>query len=101
VVKALKDDPHITQIRIEGHTDDRGSPTGNNALSQRRAQAVAVYLISKGISARRLSARGYGQAQPLVPNDSAEHREQNRRVEFVILEVDGVAVESATPDATR
>ena len=69
------------RVRIEGHTDSSGGRTVNQALSQRRAQAVADYLVSQGIEATRLEVRGYGYDHPL-PGRPASARE-NRRVEAV------------------
>jgi outer membrane protein OmpA-like peptidoglycan-associated protein len=89
IARVLLDQPHLTKVRVDGHTDNVGDARDNRRLSQRRAQAVAAYLIAKGVSARRLAARGFGDTRPLVPNDSPENRERNRRVELTILEVDG------------
>jgi outer membrane protein OmpA-like peptidoglycan-associated protein/tetratricopeptide (TPR) repeat protein len=77
------------QIEIQGHTDDVGSEADNLALSQRRADAVRSYLLAAGIAEGRVSAKGYGESQPLRPNDSEEGRAQNRRTEFKILETGG------------
>jgi outer membrane protein OmpA-like peptidoglycan-associated protein len=71
---------------IEGHTDSRGSDTYNQALSQRRADSVRKYLIDKfGISASRLTAKGYGESKPIADNNTAEGRQRNRRVIAVFL----------------
>lgn len=72
------------EIRIEGHTDSRGSAAFNQDLSQRRAQAVVDYLISKGIDASRLSAVGFGEDAPIADNNTAEGRAINRRIEFTV-----------------
>lgn len=70
-------------IVIAGHTDTQGESAANKALSQRRADAVRDYLVSKGVATNRMVARGFGEEQPLVANDSTEAaRAQNRRVEF-------------------
>ncbi len=75
-------------IRIEGHTDD--VPTGGGAfpsnweLSTARALAVVRYLQEKGVDPTRLAAAGYGQYQPIAPNDTPEGRSQNRRIEIVL-----------------
>jgi len=71
------------KVEVGGHTDDRGSDDYNQKLSQQRAEAVRDYLISKGIAADRLTAKGYGEAQPVADNASDEGRLQNRRVELV------------------
>jgi outer membrane protein OmpA-like peptidoglycan-associated protein len=73
-------------LRVIGHTDARGKARRNLLLSQRRARAVVGYLVDKGIDARRLEAVGYGEARPVVPNDTARNRARNRRIE---LEVTG------------
>jgi len=74
------------KIEIAGHTDDVGSVAYNQKLSNDRAISVQSYLISKGMDASRLKARGYGELQPVVPNDTDENRAYNRRVEFRVLE---------------
>ena len=72
-------------VEVAGHTDSVGSEEYNQALSERRAIAVKDYLESQGITATRLSARGYGEAQPVASNDTDEGRAQNRRVELIVL----------------
>ncbi|MHB1052786.1 MAG: OmpA family protein [Thiobacillus sp.] len=69
-------------VEVSGHTDSRGSDKYNMGLSLRRADAVRDYLITKGISADRLTAKGYGESQPLESNDTDEGRFKNRRVEL-------------------
>ena len=72
------------KLDIEGHTDDKGGDEFNMKLSQSRADSVKKYLVSKGISADVITAKGFGETKPLVPNDSDANREKNRRVEFKI-----------------
>ena len=84
VAQALKDAPRL-RCRIEGHTDAVGSVEHNMALSEARANAVREYLIGQGLAPDRLEAKGYGPTLPLESNATAEGRERNRRVEFVIL----------------
>ena len=72
------------KLDIEGHTDDKGGDEFNMKLSQSRADSVKKYLVSKGISADVITAKGFGETKPLVPNDSDTNREKNRRVEFKI-----------------
>lgn len=84
LVAAMKEKSGL-KIQLAGHTDDTGADDLNLALSQKRANAVLKYLTSKGISAGRLSAIGYGETQPAVANDSDENRAQNRRTEFRIV----------------
>jgi outer membrane protein OmpA-like peptidoglycan-associated protein len=69
------------RVEISGHTDNVGNAKANKALSLRRAQACRNYIISKGIDLGRLDAVGYGDERPMVPNDSDENRQKNRRIE--------------------
>ncbi len=69
-------------VEISGHTDDVGSASNNQVLSQKRADSVRFWLISKGIAPDRIIAKGYGEEYPRVPNDSEENRRTNRRIEF-------------------
>lgn len=71
------------KVEIAGHTDSKADDSYNMTLSQRRAEAVRDYLISKGIDANRLTAKGYGEANPVAENDTAEGRFKNRRVELM------------------
>jgi outer membrane protein OmpA-like peptidoglycan-associated protein len=71
-------------LRVVGHADARGGAKRNLALSKRRARAVVTYLIEKGIDAGRLKAVGYGEARPVAPNDTAQNRAKNRRIEVEI-----------------
>jgi len=73
-------------VEVAGHTDSVGSEPYNQGLSERRANAVRDYLVSKGIKASRLSARGYGEVQPVASNDTDAGRQANRRVELIILD---------------
>lgn len=75
-------------IEIGGHTDDVGADDFNQRLSEARANAVVDVLVSKGIRAWRLKAKGYGEQVPIAPNDTEEGRKLNRRVEMLILEDD-------------
>jgi outer membrane protein OmpA-like peptidoglycan-associated protein len=70
------------QIEVAGHTDNEGGRPLNMDLSQRRADAVASYLISQGVSQTRVSARGYGPDRPRADNATEEGRASNRRIEF-------------------
>jgi outer membrane protein OmpA-like peptidoglycan-associated protein len=75
-----------TQVRVEigGHTDNIGRDATNLALSEERAKSVMSYLINKGISPSRITAKGYGESQPIAPNDTEDGRKKNRRVEFKV-----------------
>lgn len=119
LVETLNDNPNIT-IELRSHTDSRGTEEDNNILSQRRAQSVVDYLISRGISADRLEAKGYGETEPKVvdekiaeqysfletgqelteeyieslPEDQQEQAHQvNRRTEFKVLKTDYIPKE--------
>lgn len=72
-------------IEIQGHTDDTGSAPTNIKLSQQRADAIRTFLVKAGISQTRLRAKGFGPTRPRASNVTAEGREQNRRVEFLII----------------
>ncbi len=80
-------------VRIEGHTDAAGSDDANQALSERRAQAVREALVQRGLEATRIGAVGYGEARPIAGNETAEGRQQNRRVEIVISDAQGAFAE--------
>jgi len=74
----------IQQVEVQGHTDNRGGEATNKKLSQERAEAVVKYLQEKGVQEGRLTAKGYGQDQPIADNKTAGGRQKNRRVEFKI-----------------
>ena len=71
------------KVEVAGHTDAKASDDYNMQLSERRANAVRDYLIGKGVAADRLSAKGYGESQPVADNDTEEGRAKNRRVELI------------------
>lgn len=94
----LKKYPRL-KIELQGHTDSSGSDAYNLNLSQRRAEAVRNYLIEQGVSPSQLEAKGYGEAQPIADNKTAEGRAKNRRVVMRVLENPGdVKVEGALND---
>lgn len=74
------------KIQIVGHADSRGSDKYNINLSQRRAEAVLLQLVNRGVTAARLEAKGLGRSVPIADNNTAEGRQKNRRVEFKIME---------------
>ncbi len=84
VLKFMNSNPSI-RMEISGHTDNTGSLKLNTRLSQSRAESVVEYLVEHGIDAANLDAMGYAFSQPISPNDTAEGRAKNRRVEFKIL----------------
>jgi OOP family OmpA-OmpF porin len=73
-------------IEVAGHTDAVGEPSANQALSEKRAQAVVDYLVKAGLPASRFSVVGYGSTQPVATNDTEQGKAQNRRIEFVVKE---------------
>ncbi len=73
------------KIEIRGHTDNEGNEIQNQKLSEARAKAVADYIISKNIDRQRIFYKGFGSKSPIAPNDTAEGRKKNRRVEFAIV----------------
>jgi outer membrane protein OmpA-like peptidoglycan-associated protein len=106
LVDVLKENPNITKLRVEGYTDDKGKSDYNHKLSQARAEAVAKWLAAHGIDESRIATHGYGEEHPVAPNDTDANREQNRRTEFKLWEVEGKPTsvakaykESGTPDS--
>jgi OOP family OmpA-OmpF porin len=97
LAQILKDNPEITKLRIEGHTDNQGEKKGfdDNKLSKQRAQSVAEWLGKNGVDASRLTVVGWGSKHPLAANDSKDHMALNRRTEFHVQEFGGKAVASA------
>lgn len=84
LAKTIQENPQVQKVSIEGHASDEGDDKYNLLLSKARAEAVRQYLITKGVSAERLSSTGFGESKPLVANDTPDGREKNRRVEFHI-----------------
>ncbi|MCX8124443.1 MAG: OmpA family protein [Spirochaetes bacterium] len=74
------------KVRIEGHTDDIGEAAFNQLLSEKRAESIKKYLVSKGLDAERFETVGYGESKPIADNKTEKGRAQNRRVEFLIIE---------------
>ena len=85
VAEVIKENPSITKISVEGHTDSDGSDKYNKDLSQKRANAVKKYLVKAGIAEDKLEAVGYGEERPIADNSTDEGKEKNRRVEFNIV----------------
>jgi outer membrane protein OmpA-like peptidoglycan-associated protein len=83
-----------TNILVEGHTDDTGAEAYNMDLSRRRAASVVEFLEAQGVSSTRLQTEAFGESQPKYPNDSEEHRSQNRRVELGIYANDEMKAEA-------
>jgi OOP family OmpA-OmpF porin len=91
VAQALKDNPSIQRVRVEGHTDAQGNDVANLKLSQSRADSVVAELLRRGVDPGRLQAVGFGETRPLAPNETGAGRALNRRTEFNIV--------SPAPDA--
>ena len=81
VVAILQSNPEL-KLSVNGYTDNTGNPSLNQRISEKRAAAVKNYLVSKGIAENRLSARGYGQENPIADNNTIAGRAKNRRVEL-------------------
>ena len=90
ITQVVKDNPQIKKLSIEGHTDGDGSEKYNQTLSDKRAAAVMQYLVDHGVPADRLASKGFGESKPIADNATAEGKEKNRRVEFIITEQDQV-----------
>jgi len=84
LVTVIVQNPSLT-VEIDGHTDDVGTPEFNKVLSLHRAQAVVSYLAKKGIDNSRLTAKGFGETDPVASNDTEEGKQKNRRVVLKIL----------------
>jgi len=83
MVAIFKEYPEA-KFEIQGHTDSVGSERTNELLSDRRANAVMDYLVANGIDQDRLTAKGYGEANPIATNKTAAGRKNNRRVEVIL-----------------
>ncbi|MFY0607906.1 MAG: PD40 domain-containing protein [Cyclobacteriaceae bacterium] len=86
VVELMKQNPGM-KVEIAAHSDDVGSAAYNAALSNRRAQSAVRFLIEQNISKDRFTAKGYGESQPIVPNDTEENKAKNRRIVLKILSI--------------
>jgi flagellar motor protein MotB len=84
LIEFLKEYENV-KVEIGGHTDNVGSATVNQSISEERAQAVADYVVKQGIPAHRIESKGYGFSKPKTSNKTAEGRAQNRRVDFTII----------------
>ncbi|MBX3102402.1 MAG: PD40 domain-containing protein [Bacteroidetes bacterium] len=84
LLRFLQANPTV-KVEIRGHTDNEGTDSYNLRLSDQRAKAVAAWLLERGIPADRLQAKGYGETEPVAPNDTDASRARNRRTEFRIV----------------
>ena len=83
-VELLEATEDVIEVRVEGHTDSMGATAYNQALSQRRAESVVAYLVSRGVKSNSLVAVGMGETNPVESNDTEEGRAANRRVDFYV-----------------
>jgi outer membrane protein OmpA-like peptidoglycan-associated protein len=87
IAKLVKESPGF-HVQVDGHTDNVGKPESNRKLSQERAEAVVKYLTGKkGVDAGRLSAKGWGDTQPIADNKTEKGRARNRRVDFTVTKM--------------
>jgi len=85
----LDENPQVTKLRVEGHTDNVGADAANLDLSGRRALTIKKWLIDKGVKQERLVSVGFGEGKPIADNSTDAGRAQNRRTEFKIAELNG------------
>jgi len=105
VLDVLQKHSEITKLSVEGHTDNHGADALNQELSRARAASVVDWLAKHGIDRARLSSVGFGKKRPIDTNDTDQGRQNNRRVEFHIVqgpgaETPGIAVRQVTIPAT-
>ena len=98
LVDDLEAHPEVV-VRLEGHTDNRGTAAANLALSKRRVMSVARFLVARGIAPSRLRPYGFGESRPRAGNATAPGRERNRRIELGFESRDAVKPEPAPPPA--
>jgi len=84
IKKYILDKYNISNIQVEGHTDDKGTDAYNLTLSHNRANAVKNWMVSNGLNADNIIVKGYGETRPAYPNDTDENRAKNRRTEIII-----------------
>jgi outer membrane protein OmpA-like peptidoglycan-associated protein len=97
VAAVLRENPWMTKVRVEVHTDSEGTEEGNLKLTLARANSVITYLASKGVESTRLEPSGRGESRPIATNNNPAGRAKNRRVEFYITENAGVPVPEVRP----
>ncbi|MBL9026709.1 MAG: OmpA family protein [Myxococcales bacterium] len=94
VKKYMDENPDVTLLRIEGHTDSDGDDNMNLQLSKDRAMSVTKWLTENGIACKRLLPVGFGERRPLAANDTPENKQKNRRVSFFDAAVKGKPVKN-------
>jgi outer membrane protein OmpA-like peptidoglycan-associated protein len=97
ITSVITSHPQLKRISIEGHTDSTGADARNQQLSEQRAKAVRDYLVQHGVSADRLTAKGWGKTKPIAENATEAGKEQNRRVEFIIVAQDATHAVEVDP----
>jgi OOP family OmpA-OmpF porin len=97
VVVMSQDKYKALAFEVAGHTDNQGNAAANQKLSQARAAAVLKYLTDKGVAATRLTAVGYGDKKPLMPNDTPDNMQRNRRIEFSVREAKAAGSAAGSP----
>lgn len=103
IAGTMKEHTEIKKVEVQGHASSEGNPKTNKTLSDARAKAVAAALVTRGIPADALTAKGFGSDVPLADNKTEEGREKNRRVEFHITDPapkGGTATPVMAPDPT-
>ncbi|MBI4700690.1 MAG: OmpA family protein [Deltaproteobacteria bacterium] len=99
LVKYLDQNRDVSRVRLEGHTDARSSDEHNQTLSERRAIAVADWLVDRGLDHMRLLAVAFGETRPIAPNDTPAGMQENRRTEFHVAELAGLRFRGEDPTA--
>lgn len=94
----LHSQARVSRVAVVGHTDSIGTVEYNQALSERRAQAAVDYLVAHGVDAAQIDMRGEGELAPAFPNDSADNRRRNRRVDIEFLTIEESVVPAAEPE---
>ncbi|MEZ4223703.1 MAG: OmpA family protein [Polyangiaceae bacterium] len=87
--KFLDENPQVTKLRVEGHTDNVGQPADNMKLSGGRALTIKKWLLDHGVAPERVIAVGFGETRPVADNATEDGKAQNRRTEFKIAELGG------------
>lgn len=100
LLQFANDHADVTLLRVEGHTDAMASEEHNQELSARRALAVCDWMVDHGVDNTRLLAVGFGESRPIGPNERADGRQENRRTEFHVQEVNGRPFMKVTKDPT-